>query len=117
MSPTSVQSAPHLVEVVVVVVVVTVVVVVVVVVVEVVVVTVVLVVVVAVVVVPMQPQGFASYKAKWKGGRSSLKGGKDSGFSLNEDKRLHLARNWVTGDPAEGETLDGAGLSAWSICI
>ena len=62
--PTSVQSAPHLVEVVVVVV--TVVVVVVVVVVEVVVVTVVVVVVVAVVVVPMQPQGFASYKAKWK---------------------------------------------------
>ena len=110
--PTSVQSAPHLVEVVVVVV--TVVVVVVVVVVEVVVVTVVVVVVVAVVVVPMQPQGFASYKAKWK---IKSQGWEGCRIFLNEDKRSHLARNWVTGDPAEGETLDGAGLSAWSICI
>ena len=94
--------------------VVTVVVVVVVVVVEVVVVTVVVVVVVAVVVVPMQPQGLASYKAKWK---IKSQGGEGFTISPNEDKRSHLARNWVTGDPTEGETLDGAGLSAWSICI
>ena len=92
--------------------VVTVVVVVVVVVVEVVVVTVVVVVVVAVVVVPMQPQGFASYKAKWK---IKSQGWEGCRIFHNEDKRSHLARNWITGDPAEGETLDGACLGAWSI--
>ena len=36
-------------------------------------------------------------------------------ISLDEDKRSHLTRNWVTGDPAVGVTLDGACLGAWSI--